>query len=196
MPQDKVRVIISTDDDVQYNGHAAPDVRSKAADVAQSAVSTVQDVSSKAKDVARSTASTVQDTVQTGLTTTQRMLLGMLDLAQSMMRRNFKRRNVQKQGNKNLKMTQKRLLNLQGTVQENVQSGLSKTQDTLQTGLGLAQVAVDKNVKRASKNLKNAQKNAQKNLSGFQGTLQDTVQSGLSKKQDALQSGLGTATDV
>jgi hypothetical protein len=201
MPQDKVRVIISTDDDVQYNGHVAQDVRSKAAGVAQSAASTVQDVSSKAKDVALSTASTVQDTVQTGLTTTQRLLLGALDVAQSMMsrnfkRRNFKKRNFQKQANKNLKKTQKRLLSLQGTVQENVQSGLSKTQDTLQTGLSLAQVAMNKNAKRASKNLQKAQKKAQKNLSSFQGTLQDSVQSGLSKTQDALQSGLGTATDV
>ena len=31
MPKDKVRVIIATDDDVQYNGHVAQDVRNKAA---------------------------------------------------------------------------------------------------------------------------------------------------------------------
>ena len=35
MPKDKVRVIIATDDDVQYNGHIAQDVRNKAAGVAE-----------------------------------------------------------------------------------------------------------------------------------------------------------------
>ena len=53
MPSDKVRVIISTDDDVQYNGRGAQNVKNKAASVAQSAASTVQDVSSRAKDVAQ-----------------------------------------------------------------------------------------------------------------------------------------------
>ena len=87
MPSDKVRVIISTDDDVQYNGRGAQNVKNKAASVAQSAASTVQDVSSRAKDVAQSTAATVQDTVQTGLTRTQKMLLVALDLSQNLLRR-------------------------------------------------------------------------------------------------------------
>src|SRR5205085_2459338 len=82
-----------------------------------------------------------------GLTRTQKMLLMALDLSQNLLRRNSRRRNLQKQANKNLKKAQKRLSSLQETVQENVQSSLSKTQDTLQLGLGLAQDVMDKNVK-------------------------------------------------
>src|SRR5437764_14302674 len=101
MPNDKVRVIISTDDDVQYNGRAAQNVKNKAASVAQSAASTVQDVSSRARDVAQSTASTVQDTVQTDLTRTKKILLVALDLSPNLLRRNLTRRNLQKQAKKN-----------------------------------------------------------------------------------------------
>jgi len=196
MPNDQVRVVISTDGDVQYNGSMAQDVKNKAAGVAQSAVSTAQDVGSRAKDVARSTASTVQDTVQTGLTRTQKMLLVALDLAQNLLRRDFRRRNLQKQANRNLKKARKNLASLQETVQSSVKPGLLKTQDTLQTSLGLAQDVMGKNVKSASKNLKKAQKKAQKNLSSLQDTLQESVQTGLPKAQDILQTGLGTATDV
>src|SRR5947209_133673 len=128
MPTDKVRVTVTTDgNDVQYNGYTAQDVKSKARGVAQSTASTVQDVSSKAKDVAQATATTVQDTVQSGLTRTQKMLLVGLDLGQNLLRRNFRRRNLNKQAKKNLKKAQKNL----STLQESVQSGLSKTQEYL-----------------------------------------------------------------
>ena len=204
MPADKVRVTVTTDGtDVQYNGYTAQDVKSKARGVAQSTASTVQDVSSRAKDVAQATASTVQDTVQSGLTRTQKMLLVGLDLGQNLLRRNFRRRNLNKQAKKNLKKAQKNLSSLQGTLQESVLSGLAKTQEylsprqaALQTGLSVAQDVMSKNARSASKNLRRAQKKAQKNLSSLQGTLQESVQSSLAKTQDTLQSGLGTATDV
>jgi len=177
MPTEQVKVIVSTDDS-QSNGSTAQSVKNKAKDVAQSTVATVQDVSSKAKDVAQSTASTVQDTVQSGLTKTQQVFLGGLDLVQELLQRNFKRRNLKKQSSKNLKKAQKKLGNLQDTVQ----SGLSKTQDTLQTSLSVAQDAWSKNAKTASKNLKKAQKN----LSSLQDTVQDNLQSGLGTAQDVL----------
>ena len=173
MPADKVRVTVTTDgNDVQYNGYTAQDVKSKARGVAQSAASTVQDVSSKAKDVAQATASTVQDTVQSGLTRTQKMLLVGLDLGQNLLRRNFRRRNLNKQARKNLKKAQKNLSTLQGTLQESVQSGLSKTQDTLQSGLGTATDVLGKTTKTAGKNLKKVTSN----VKDVQDSLQDRIE--------------------
>ena len=52
-----------------------------------------------------------------------------------------------------------------------MQPGLAQTQDTLLTGLGAAQVALEKNARRASKGLKKAQEN----LSDTRDTLQSQL---------------------
>src|SRR5207249_12204094 len=51
------------------------------------------------------------------------------------------------------------LKNLQGTLQDTMQSGLSQTQDVLLTGIGATQDVLGKSTKRAAKGLKEAQKN-------------------------------------
>src|SRR5260370_7973972 len=62
------------------------------------------------------------------------------------------------------------------TVQEGLQSGASKTRETLLVGLGATQGLLKgwRRQKRTSKNLARAQKKAQKNLKRFQLTVQKT----------------------
>ncbi len=81
------------------------------------------------------------------------------------------------------------------TVQEGLQSGASKTRETLLVGLGATQGLLKdwRRQKRTAKNLARAQKKAQKNLKKVQRTVQKSLQSGVSTTQDALQTGLGVA---
>jgi hypothetical protein len=81
------------------------------------------------------------------------------------------------------------------TVQEGLQSGASKTRETLLVGLGATQGLLKdwRRQKRMAKNLARAQKKAQKNLKKVQRTVQKSLQSGVSNTQDALQTGLGVA---
>src|SRR5256885_15154738 len=61
---------------------------------------------------------------------------------------------------------------LQGTLQESVQSGFSKTQDTLQTGLGTATDVLGKTTKTAGKRLKKVTEN----VKDVQDSLQDRIE--------------------
>jgi hypothetical protein len=81
------------------------------------------------------------------------------------------------------------------TVQEGLQSGASKTRETLLVGLGATQGLLKdwRRQKRTAKNLARAQKKAQRNLKKVQRTVQKSLQSGVSTTQDALQTGLGVA---
>lgn len=81
------------------------------------------------------------------------------------------------------------------TVQEGLQSGASKTRETLLVGLGATQGLLKdwRRQKRTAKNLARAQKKAQRNLKKVQRTVQKSLQSGVSTTQDALQTGLEMA---
>ncbi len=64
-----------------------------------------------------------------------------------------------KKASKNLKKAQKNLKKMQSPVQNSVQSGLAKTQDVLQTGLGATQTALAKKAAQAGKGLQQVKDN-------------------------------------
>ena len=81
------------------------------------------------------------------------------------------------------------------TVQGNLQSGVSKTWETLLVGLVAMQGLLKgwRQQKRTAKTLARSQKKAQKNLKKVQRTVQKSLRSGVSTTQDALQTGLEVA---
>jgi gas vesicle protein len=85
------------------------------------------------------------------------------------------------------------------TAVATLQSGLSKTQDLLNTGLDVAQGQLKLGKKQSGKSLDKAQKSlnkAQKKMGRVQDRTQDKVQSALPVAQDLIGAGLGAAQVV
>ncbi len=180
----------------QLNGYTAQDAKDKSKDLAQTTTSAVQDISSKAVDVAQSTASNVQQNVQSSLDAIEGLLRRSNIQASKKVKKNV--RNVQQNtqsgwnntqdllqlalgvaavlletnkqlASKNLKSAKKNLGQLQGAVQDNVQSGLGFAQDVL----GRSQDILNKSTKSAGKNLQKVGSN----VKDLQDSLNDRIAS-------------------
>jgi len=101
-----------------------------------------------------------QDKVQSALPVAQGLVGAGLGVAQVLLGRNVRR------ANKNLK-------NIQGTVGESVQSGLSVAQDVLDKGTKQASKRLQKGTKQASKSLIKVTEN----VKDVQGSFQDRLES-------------------
>jgi hypothetical protein len=95
-------------------------------------------------------------------------------------------------GNVTKEMAKQATKSTLSTVQDTVQSGVSKAQQALLLRVGARQGLLKGQQKRTTKNLKKVQKKGQKNLKNIQATLR----SGVSKTLEVLQMGLGVAQEV
>jgi len=178
-----------------YNGYTARDVKEQASGVAQTAVATVQSGLSKTQDLLYTgldvaqeqlkrgkkqsrrslnkaqkrlnkaqkkigrLQQSAQDKVQSTLPVTRGLIGAALGIAQVLLGRNLRR------GKKNLK-------NIQGTVGESVQSGLSVAQDVLDKRTKQASKSLRKGTKQASKSLKKVTENVKDVQETLQGRLE------------------------